>query len=219
MSMMLTLRRLSDADLGALQADPDLVTSLLCNVDGLESIASDLDQTIMEAAIAAVGKDRWKLYVAEKDGENWIGSAVASSIITYMQAHKPPDVSRPEYLDLDKSWHILHTVIAGTSGAAEMPAGALLAGEDVGPDGGYGPARVLRQAQVAAFADVLAPLDAETLKARVDPDAMRRDGVTFASSDFDQELIGYEIEDHFPALKKFVNQTVKKKRHLLMFLN
>ena len=111
MSMMLTLRRLSDADLSVLQADPDLVTSLLCNVDGLESIAGDLDQANMEAAIAAVGKDRWKLYIDEKDGENWIGPAVASSIIDYTQAYKAPDVSRPEYLDLDKSWHILHTVL------------------------------------------------------------------------------------------------------------
>jgi len=219
MSMMLTLRRVSDADLGALQADPDLVTSLLRNVDGLESIAGDLDQANMEAAIAAVGKDRWKLYVDEKDGENWIGSAVASSIIDYMQAHKAPDVSRPEYLDLDKSWHILHTVISGTPDPATTAQASLLGGEPVGPDSGYGPARLLRRDGVAAFADVLAPLDVETLKARVEPESLRDHGVTFATSDFDLECIDFVIEDHFPPLRTFVNQTVKKKRHLLMFLN
>lgn len=213
---MLTLRRLSDDDLGALQADPDTLTSLLCDVDGVDGYRESLHQANMEAAIAAVGKDAWRGYA--DGGDHWL-PMVAASMMQHLTDNAPPEVTRPEFLDLDKSWHILHTVISGSPDAGDGPAAALLGGEEFGPDSGYGPARLLRHDAVSAFADVLEPLDVESLKSRADPATLREQGVAFATGQFDADMIGFEIEDHFPPLKKFVNQTVKKRRHLLMFLN
>lgn len=88
--------------------------------------------------------------------------------------------SKAEYLDLDKSWHILHTLIAGSPDVTDAPEAMLLSGEDVGPPGGYGPARLIEPASVEAFAQVLEPLDVDALKSRVDLQQLREAGVTFA---------------------------------------
>lgn len=48
-------------------------------------------------------------------------------------------------LDLDKTWHGIHYLLTGT--AWEISAGAdaaILGGDDIGEDNGYGPPRLLR---------------------------------------------------------------------------
>jgi hypothetical protein len=77
-------------------------------------------------------------------------------------------------LDLDKSWHGLHYLLTGTGwdlgdGAAGA---AVLGGDEIGEDGGYGPARLVRPEAVQAVADALDAVDVERLRARFDPDAM-----------------------------------------------
>jgi hypothetical protein len=142
----------------------------------------------------------------------------AAAIIDYLKNNAGPEICRPEYLDLDKSWHILHTLISGSPDTGDTPEAAFLGGEELGPCGGYGPVRVLSPEQVTQYADVLKPLDVETLKRRVDLDELRQQGVTFAQTEFDLEVVSFEIEDHFPALHKFVQATAKKKRGLLLIL-
>ena len=78
-------------------------------------------------------------------------------------------------LDLDKAWHGVHWVLTGSSEETVDPAGdALLGGEPVGEDLGFGPARVLEVDRVRAVAGVLGGLDLDTLAARVDPPRMRK---------------------------------------------
>jgi hypothetical protein len=77
-------------------------------------------------------------------------------------------------LDLGKSWHAIHYLLTGTpwetgDGAAGA---AILGGDEIGEDGGYGPARVHGLESVRAIAVALDPMDVETLRARFDPDAM-----------------------------------------------
>lgn len=215
MSMMLTLRRLSQADLLALEENPDEVIPWLRDVDGFEQVAASAEQHSMEQAISAVGREVWSRYLGAED---LIRPMIAAAIIDYLRKNAGPEISRPEYLDLDKSWHILHTLISGSPDTGNTPEAALLGGKEVGPSGGYGPVRVLRPEQVSEFAEVLKPLDVETLKKRVDPVALRKQGVTFAQTEFDLELLNFEIEDYFPTLQKFVQATVKKKRGLLLIL-
>lgn len=46
--------------------------------------------------------------------------------------------------DLNQSWHILHFIFSGTSAEAPLPGGFLMSGgEEVGPNLGYGPIRLL----------------------------------------------------------------------------
>jgi hypothetical protein len=77
-------------------------------------------------------------------------------------------------LDLGKSWHAIHYLLTGTAweigdGAAGA---AILGGDEIGEDGGYGPARVLDPESVRAVAAELDAMDVETLRARFDPNAM-----------------------------------------------
>lgn len=217
MSMMLTLRRVSDADVTALRNDPDTVGPLLRDIDGVQDVAGTITSTNLQNAIREVGRDTWTQYAS---GEaDWALPMIAGAMLEYMEEHAPPEVSRPEYLDLDKSWHILHTLISGTPDQADAPSAALLGGEDVGPDGGYGPARWLTQERVAAFDEALSPLDSDALMARADPDGLAQQGVAFVPSGAGRDDIALEVEDYFPKLKKFVSATVRKKRGLLLFLN
>ncbi|MEM9146501.1 MAG: DUF1877 family protein [Pseudomonadota bacterium] len=176
---------------------------------GSRGIAEGLEQRRMEAALASVPRAHWAEVGAGANTLGWIAAAV----LAHLRDHALPDISKPEFLDLDKSWHILHWLLAGRA----EPAGALLGGEAVGPCGGYGPVRLLRPAEVAAFAEVLAPLDVPGLLARADASAMHAAGIAFVASPGD-DMIPIEIEEHIPRPKKFVAATVKKKRGLLVML-
>ncbi|MEO0622318.1 MAG: hypothetical protein AAFU49_04505 [Pseudomonadota bacterium] len=54
MSMMMTLRRVTEADISALLEDPDEMVPRLRDVDGVEGIAAGLEQRRMEAALGAI---------------------------------------------------------------------------------------------------------------------------------------------------------------------
>jgi hypothetical protein len=85
------------------------------------------------------------------------------------------DAEMPEpELDLGKSWHAIHYLLTGTAWEiGDSAAGAaILGGDEIGEDGGYGPARVLGAESVRAIAAGLEAMDVETLRARFDPNAM-----------------------------------------------
>jgi hypothetical protein len=48
-----------------------------------------------------------------------------------------------EALDLQKSWHMLHYLFTGSIDDMRSPAAALLSGEELGEDIGYGPVRCM----------------------------------------------------------------------------
>jgi hypothetical protein len=73
-------------------------------------------------------------------------------------------------LDLQKAWHGLHYLLTGTAWETRDGAGAaILGGEEIGEDGDYGPARLLRPEAVHAVAAGLDALDVAALRARYDP--------------------------------------------------
>ncbi len=104
----------------------------------------------------------------------------------------PEDGEEAREVDVDKAWHGIHWLLTGSAddrppaarkrGLFRRPAPepdpvgaewlAVLGGEPVGGDDGYGPARLLRPEQVAAVAAALTPLERDTLAARVDLAAM-----------------------------------------------
>ena len=77
-------------------------------------------------------------------------------------------------LDLGKSWHAIHYLLTGTAWEIgdDAAGAAILGGDEIGEDGGYGPARVLDPVSVRAIAAELDAMDVETLRARFDPNAM-----------------------------------------------
>ncbi|TYC19202.1 DUF1877 family protein [Micromonospora sp. MP36] len=84
------------------------------------------------------------------------------------------DAEMPEpELDLNKSWHALHYLLTGTAWEIGDGAGAaILGGEEIGEDGGYGPARLLDAETVREISTALDTLDVDTLRARYDVKAM-----------------------------------------------
>lgn len=63
------------------------------------------------------------------------------------------------FIDLDKSWHLIHFALSGSAWGAELPAGFLMSGEEIGEDLGYGPPRILMPEQVAEVAAFLDGVD------------------------------------------------------------
>jgi len=80
----------------------------------------------------------------------------------------------PHYIDVDKAWHCIHFMLCGRAGTNSNPLSmAVLGGEEIGDDVGYGPARILQPDQVRIVATALAPIDAAAFNARFVPQAMQ----------------------------------------------
>ncbi len=76
--------------------------------------------------------------------------------------------------DLDKAWHGIHWLLTGSADpTGDLLSDALLGGEEVGDDLGYGAPRLLGPERVAEVADALAAVDADLLRSRFEPAAMR----------------------------------------------
>lgn len=103
-------------------------------------------------------------------------------------------------LDLDKSWHAIHYLITGTAWDVSEGAGAaILGGDEIGEDNGYGPARLLSSDKVRAVAVALDAIDVDTLRSRFDPDALATADIypaiwTQADADFDNYLAPYFVQ-------------------------
>jgi len=83
-----------------------------------------------------------------------------------------------EQLDIQKAWHGLHFLLAGTIDVSPDPAGqAILGGAEIGDDTGYGPPRYLDAKSVAAVAEALSRIGPDDLRRRYDADALNAAGV------------------------------------------
>lgn len=85
------------------------------------------------------------------------------------------DDEPPNSLDVDKAWHGIHFLLAAASDDGEGPLTmAVLGGEAVGDDMGYGPARFLEADKVKAVSDALQSLGEEAFQRRYAPQAMEQ---------------------------------------------
>lgn len=80
-----------------------------------------------------------------------------------------PPAAPGEELDLEKAWHGLHFLLTGLADGGTEPACFLLDGGEALGDDDEVDARLLRPAEVRAFADHLASLTADELTRRFDP--------------------------------------------------
>jgi Domain of unknown function (DUF1877) len=76
-------------------------------------------------------------------------------------------------LSLEKSWHVLHYLLTGKAEEAPPPLGnAILGGQQIGEDLGYGPARFLTPQAVREVATALNAISKDDLRKRFDLKAM-----------------------------------------------
>ena len=86
-----------------------------------------------------------------------------SPIESFPAERKFEPVSESDTFELDQAWHILHFLFSGSNTESKWPAGFLMSGgEEIGPDHGYGPARLLSPDLSLAVATFL---DAQSFKA------------------------------------------------------
>ncbi|MBG0568873.1 YfbM family protein [Actinoplanes aureus] len=115
------------------------------------------------------------------------------------------DAEMPEPdLDLDKSWHGLHYLLTGTAWEVGPGAGAaILGGDEIGDDGGYGPARVLSPEAVRSIDAGLAAIDPATLRERFDPAAMTTAEIYPAIWSGGEEAFDSFLAPRFQELREF----------------
>ena len=108
-------------------------------------------------------------------------------------------------LDLDKTWHGLHYLLAGSAWEGEGPEAFLVNGGEL-MDVGVRSARVFRPAEVAAINSALAALTPDELRRRFDPQAMMTEEIYPQIWDRDpkeDDTLG-ELVTYFTKLKGFV---------------
>jgi len=216
MSMLCWLLGLSPAQVHALRATP--------------SLAGDLAQVAEDGQQAANLSETMKRLLPEQrtmaEAQHRARLAAIGPMPGYEEAHARVRRlgSLESALDLQKAWHILHFLFTGHVDAADAPGDALLSGEPLGEDVGYGPARLHGPEATLAFDRFLTTLDVERLQARVSIVEMRRLNIYSlpmgpgSDAEYDREL-REEVGHAFLKLRDYVSDKSAKGDGLLIWLS
>ncbi len=131
----------------------------------------------------------------KKDGRIDFSNPQIRAELASWAAKRKAEVGDTE-VDLDKAWHGIHYLLTGSVDSNKTLASkAIMGGEDIGPDRGYGPAQLLKPAEVKAIAKLLAETTPEMLRARYKPKEMTRLGVYPDIWERDgDEALGYALD-------------------------
>jgi hypothetical protein len=120
-------------------------------------------------------------------------------------------------LNLEKSWHVLHYLLTGEAEEAPPPLGnAILGGEEIGEDLGYGPARFLTPQQVRDVATGLAAISKDDLRSRFHLDAMIEAHIYPCKSNNEGEV---ELaQDYFDHLSRYYADAAASGNAMLLWV-
>ena len=168
MGMYGHLRQIAPSDLERLQGNPDAVRQL---IHGKIDATAEKTRAVLERV--------QKLVLDARPGGATLDPAiqerVRAQVLTELEgtvtlAHDGPT---EDGLGLEKSWHVLHYLLTGKAEDAPPPLGnAILGGQEIGEDLGYGPARFLTPQQVREVAIALSSFSKDELVSRFDLKAM-----------------------------------------------
>jgi hypothetical protein len=152
MSMICYVLGLSPMQIKALQETPSLAS---------EVVIVRLDELLM-SRLSPADQARLRRTV----GQSPIGKEQQARVD---EARHRVDRIGPfeDVLDLQKTWLILHYLFTGHVDDSKAPGDALLSGQELGDDVGYGPARLHDVQETAEFARFLNAVDVARLQARV----------------------------------------------------
>jgi len=130
------------------------------------------------------------------------------------------ETTGPEFLDLDKAWHGIHYLLAGTAWKPGPGAGqVVLGGTALGEDQGYGPAHFFTPEEVRRLAALLEAETPAKLTARYDPKAMDRERIypdVWVREG--REALDYLLE-YYVQLVAFYGSAAKRGRAVLFVVN
>lgn len=218
MSMMCHLAELSPGQIAAFRDQPGLAS------DFAKNSAMDLLGTRMEDGLARLPPEMRQQYEQAKRDLMSQNPALRQQL-AQQEANRPLLAKLGPFeplLDLGKAWHILHYLMTGHVDAAAAPGNALLSGEPLGEDLGYGPPRLHDPVETRAFRDFLAPLEADRLVARMDFPSLVQLGVYPLSGVPDAaeaQSWRNEIVGSFQRLKSYVEHASEKGGGILTWLS
>lgn len=123
-------------------------------------------------------------------------------------------------LRLRKMWQALHFMLTGTAWEIEGPLGqALLGGEDIGPDIGYGPARILMPSDVLEISNALSKISVAEFRARFAPERMEAEDI-YPTMIWvrEKDTVIDELTSLFEALKAFYQAAASRKNGLVLWM-
>ena len=187
--------QVEDAEIGRFAADPDSVEALFANqalpTAGLLNMTAAMQERLrtigpqMMAETLSRLPDSLRQQIEASLGRSTAAMASGQGgedILKVMQQRLArrgdPASGKREVLSLDKAWHGVHYLLAGTAEPGpELRSQAVLGGVELGDDpegfSGYGPARYFRAARVRELSDELRRPEVDTeAAARFDPAKM-----------------------------------------------
>jgi hypothetical protein len=125
-----------------------------------------------------------------------------------------------DFLDLDKSWHLIHFLLNGDPWEGEWPLGAVVLGgtEISDEDLGYGPARYFTPTEVRQMAVALGRIGPEELWSRFDAESARHAEIYpqgWSDTPEDREYVCGNYE----RLRAFVSETANRGDVLIAYMS
>lgn len=219
MSMICWVIGLTPAQIAVLRKTPSLTTDLVLVAEDEQMkarVAERINRLPSEQRAAAEARDRASQQTPD-DQEFATQLAAARANVEPLGPFEPA-------LDLEKSWHILHYLFTGHVDESDAPGNAMLTGEEVGEDVGYGPPRLHDVKETQAFADFLKTQDLTRLQERVNYREMLKMRVYSIpmgqGSDGDhEEGLRTEVASYFPPLRDYVAAMAEKGDGLLLWVS
>jgi len=208
MSIICWIMGVTPAQIAALRATPGLVQGLVALAQG-----EQYDSRFDEAMKRASPEQRKRFEQLDADLKK--SQAAARQQVAGLGALEPA-------ISLEKSWYTLHYLFTGHIGPGDAPGDLLMTGEDVGPDLGYGPARIQTEAATQDFRRFLDGQEVERLQARLDLNEMRQMGVyampmgSGSDEQYTNELRA-EVAHFFALLRDYVRKMADQGDGLLIW--
>jgi hypothetical protein len=118
-------------------------------------------------------------------------------------------------LNLEKSWHVLHYLLTGEVEEAAPPMGnAILGGQEIGEDLGYGPARFLTPQQVREVAAALRSISKDDLSRRFNLKAMMAAQIYPVRDESELEL----AQEYFEHLARYYSDAAANGKAMLLWV-
>jgi hypothetical protein len=127
---------------------------------------------------------------------------------------------RERVVDVDKAWHAIHYTLTGSAWEASGAlASVVLGGRPIGDeDLGYGPARALTAAEVAAAAAELAAIDDAEFRARFDVEALASADVYPPIWDEGDDALDY-VAAYYGVVRDLFRDAAASGDAIVIFLN
>ncbi len=123
-------------------------------------------------------------------------------------------------LNLDKSWHAMHYLLTGTAWDVSEGAGAaMLGGDEIGEDNGYGPARLLTSDTVRVVAAALDAIDVDNLRKRFVPEALAAADIYSAIWTQTDVDFGSYLAPYFVQLRSFYGRASASGQAVLLAIS